>query len=404
VRTRDLASETVQSLTANKARSFLTILGIVVGISSVIVMVAIGNGTKASIEESIQSVGSNLLMVAPGGGQGGMGGAGGGLDSLTTEDAEAIADSVGGAAAVAPQASGSYPVVAGSNSSNVSVTGTTADYPRVRSVETPLGTWFSQSDAAASARVAVLGSTTSDDLFGEGSNPVGQRVRVNGEPFTVIGVTASKGSSGLQNTDDAVYVPLRTLQRYLTGDDSVSMISVEAASQEEMDLAEAGITSLLTVRHGLGAGEEPDFQVLSQQDLAETASTITGLLTVLLGSIAGISLLVGGIGIMNMMLTTVTERIREIGLRKAIGATRSDITSQFLAEAVALTMTGGVIGILAGWGVSAAIAALSTFQTSVTLSSVLLAVGVSTGIGILFGWYPARRAAKLNPIEALRYQ
>lgn len=401
---KDLVSETLQSLTANKARSFLTILGIVVGISSVIVMVAIGNGTKASIEQSIASAGSNLLMVMPGGNDTGMGGTASSAGTLSSVDAEAIGDSVAGVAAVAPQAAAGYPVVAGSANTNVSVTGTTADFPSVRSVETSMGTWFTENDDAASAKVAVLGPTTAEDLFGEGSNPVGQRIRINGEPFTVVGVTKAKGSSGMQNTDDAVYVPLRTLQRYLTGDDTVAIIYVEATSQEEMTAAQDGIEALLTARHGIAADAEPDFQVLSQQDLADTASTITGLLTVLLGSIAGISLLVGGIGIMNMMLTTVTERIREIGLRKAIGATRSDITSQFLAEAVALTVTGGIIGILIGWGVSSAISAFSTFETAITTSSVVLAVSVSTGIGVLFGWYPARRAAKLNPIDALRYQ
>ncbi len=401
---KDLVSETIQSLTANKARSFLTILGIVVGISSVIVMVAIGNGTKASIEQSIASAGSNLLMVMPGGSDTGMGGGSSSAGTLSSVDAEAIGDSVAGVAAVAPQAAAGYPVVAGSASTNVSVTGTTADFPSVRSVETSMGTWFTENDDAASAKVAVLGPTTAEDLFGEGSNPVGQRIRINGEPFTVVGVTKAKGSSGMQNTDDAVYIPLRTLQRYLTGDDTVAIIYVEATSQEEMTAAQDGIEALLTAQHGIAADAEPDFQVLSQQDLADTASTITGLLTVLLGSIAGISLLVGGIGIMNMMLTTVTERIREIGLRKAIGATRSDITSQFLAEAVALTVTGGIIGILFGWGVSSAISAFSTFETAITTSSVVLAVSVSTGIGVLFGWYPARRAARLNPIDALRYQ
>ncbi len=400
----DLASETILSLTANKVRSFLTVLGIVVGISSVIVMVAIGNGTKASIENSIASAGSNLLMVMPGGSDTGMGGGSSSAGTLSSVDAEVIGKDVAGVAAVAPQAAAGYPVVAGSANTNVSVTGTTADFPSVRSVETSMGTWFTENDDAASAKVAVLGPTTAEDLFGQGSNPVGQRIRINGEPFTVVGVTKAKGSSGMQNTDDAVYIPLRTLQRYLTGDDTVSIIYVEAASQQEMTAAQDGIEALLTARHGIAAGAEPDFQVLSQQDLADTASTITGLLTVLLGSIAGISLLVGGIGIMNMMLTTVTERIREIGLRKAIGATRSDITSQFLAEAVALTVTGGIIGILFGWGVSSAISAFSTFETAITSSSVVLAVSVSTGIGVLFGWYPARRAAKLNPIEALRYQ
>jgi putative ABC transport system permease protein len=397
MRIADLMSETFLSLGSNRARSFLTILGIVVGITSVIVMVSIGSGTKASIEESIQSVGSNLLMVSPTGG-----GPSGG--TMSVDDADSIRTDVPGIAAVAPAASGQYTVVAGANNADVAITGTTADYPQVRSVETSYGSWFAEADVADSSRVAVLGAQTAEDLFGEGSNPLGQRIRIGSTPFTVIGVAASKGSSGMSNSDEAVYVPIRTLQRYLTGSDDVSTIFVEAATQEGMDAAKTAIESLLLSRHDIANADEADFQVLSQSDLAETASSIATTLTLLLGSIAGISLVVGGIGIMNMMLTTVTERIREIGLRKAIGATRSDITSQFLAEAVALTVVGGVIGIALGWGLSAAIAAFSPLNTTVTAGSVLLAVGVATGIGLVFGYYPARRAAKLDPIEALRYQ
>jgi len=397
MRLRDLLGETLSSLTANRARSLLTVLGIVVGITAVIVMVAIGNGTKASIEDQINSLGSNLLTVSSSGG-------GIAAQPLSLEDAESIATDVPGIAAVAPTAAGQYTVIADANSTDVSVSGTTVEYASVRSIETSYGVWLTQDDVDGAKRVAVLGSATAEDLFGEGSVPVGQRIRIGGMPFTVVGVAAEKGSAGPISNDDAVYVPLKTLQRYLLGSDDLSSIYVEATDQEQMDDVQAGIESLLLSRHDIADAEEADFQVSSQEDLAETVSTITGMLTALLGSIAGISLVVGGIGIMNMMLTTVTERIREIGLRKAIGATRSDITSQFLAEAVALTVTGGLIGIAAGWGISAAVNALSTLNTTVTAGSVLLAVGVSTAIGLLFGYYPARRAAKLDPIEALRYQ
>lgn len=397
MRVRDLIGETLGSLTANRARSLLTILGIVVGISAVIVMVAIGNGTKASIEAQINSLGSNLLTVSSTGG-------GGSANPLSLEDAEAISEDVDGVASVAPVSTGQYTVVADSNSTAVAVTGATPEYAGVRSIETSFGTWITDDDVAGAKRVAVLGADTAEDLFGEGSVPVGQRIRIGGTPFTVVGVAAAKGSTGPISNDDAVYVPLKTLQLYLLGEDELSSIYVEAQTQEQMDEAQSAIESLLLSRHDISDSEEADFQVASQEDLSETVSSITSMLTALLGSIAGISLVVGGIGIMNMMLTTVTERIREIGLRKAIGATRADITSQFLAEAVALTVIGGLVGIGLGWGISAAIAALSTLDTAVTGGSVLLAVGVSTGIGLVFGYYPARRAAKLDPIEALRYQ
>ena len=393
---RDLTSETMLSLTANRARSFLTILGIVVGIMAVIVMVSIGNGTKASITKQIQSVGSNLLMVSPKA-------EGSGARNLTLADAEAIGR-VAGVGAVAPASMGQSAVVAESNSVNVSVTGATETFAGVRSIETSYGAWFSADDVARDSRVTVLGSKTAADLFGAGSNPVGQHVRIGGTQFTVVGVAASKGSSGIQNTDEAAYITLGAQQQYLSGKDALSIVYVQAASQDGMDSVKNGIENVLMSRHNINDTANVDFQVTSMADLAKTVDTITSLLTVVLGSIAGISLLVGGIGIMNMMLTNVTERIREIGLRKAIGATRTDITSQFLAEAVALTMVGGLIGIGLGWGISTAVSAFSTFEMSVTSGSVMLAFGVSTAIGLVFGYYPARRAAKLDPIEALRYQ
>lgn len=401
--------ETFLSLTANKGRSFLTILGIVVGITSVIVMVAFGQGTKVSIESNISSMGANLLTIMPGGQSAGrVGGSGGGFGmntkSLTVKDADAITAQVANIKSVAPVTSGQYQVSAEASNTNVSVSGTTASYPHIRNMTLQSGEWFSELQAENGSRVAVLGPTTAATLFGSVGNAMGRRIRVQGQPFTVIGVTVSKGSSGFTNSDDVVFVPFTTFQQHLSASTGVSSIYVEATSQDAMTQVQSDIDSLLLARHKISDSSSADFRIMNQADLASTLSTVTNTLTLLLGSIAGISLVVGGIGIMNMMLTTVTERIREIGLRKALGATRSALTSQFLAEAVALTVLGGVIGIALGWLISLGITQFSSFTASVSALSVLLAVGVSTGIGLLFGYYPARRAAKLDPIEALRYQ
>ncbi|NTU71377.1 MAG: FtsX-like permease family protein [Coriobacteriia bacterium] len=407
MRLKDLMAETFLSLTANKARSFLTVLGIVVGITSVIVMVAFGQGTKASIESNISSMGANLLTVSPGGQESrqiGGGGAGANTNSLTLKDVEAIRTQVAGVKRVAQTTQSSYQASAEASNTNVSVTGTTADYPLIRSVTVSNGSWFTTDQEDTGARVAVLGPTTAETLFGSVDAAIGQKMRVNAQPFTVIGVTESKGGSGMTNQDEAVYIPFDTFQQHLSKSTGVSTIYVEAESQDVMTQVEADMDELLLARHGISESGSADFRIMNQEDIASTLSTVTTTLTLLLGSIAGISLVVGGIGIMNMMLTTVTERIREIGLRKALGATRSDLTSQFLAEAVALTMLGGVIGIVLGWLIAFAITSFSSYNAEVSLLSVGIAVGVSTAIGIVFGYYPARRAAKLDPIEALRYQ
>ncbi|MDR3685907.1 MAG: ABC transporter permease [Coriobacteriia bacterium] len=405
---KDLLTETFLSLTANKARSFLTILGIVVGITSVIVMVAFGQGTKASIESSVSSMGANLLTISPGSASssriGGGFGQGASTNSITLKDVDAVRTQVKNVKAVAPITSTSLQVSAEASNTNVDITGTTSDFPTIRNYTVQYGVWFTDSQEGNSARVAVLGPDTASTLFGDAASAIGQRIRISGQPFTVIGVTTSKGSSGRDNQDAAVYVPFETFQAHLSKSTGVSSVYVEAASQDSMTQVEADITTLLLARHGIADSSNADFQIANQADIASTLSTITNTLTLLLGSIAGISLVVGGIGIMNMMLTTVTERIREIGLRKALGATRSDLTSQFLSEAIALTMLGGLIGIALGWAISWGITTFSSYSTTVSLYSVVLAVGVSTGIGIVFGYYPARRAAKLDPIEALRYQ
>jgi putative ABC transport system permease protein len=252
--------------------------------------------------------------------------------------------------------------------------------------------------------VAVLGPTTRDDLFGEGSSPIGEKIRINGMNFTVVGVTESKGGSGFSNQDDVIYIPVATMSTYFAGNESVSTISVKAVDQASMPLAQESVTELLLQRHKISDPMLADFSVMNQSDIVSMASSVTDTFTMLLASIAGISLLVGGIGIMNMMLTTVTERTREIGLRQAIGAQKSEIVTQFLGEAILLTLIGGLMGILLGYGAAKGISAFSGTATSVSWTSVGLAAGVSIAIGLVFGYYPARRAAQLNPIQALRYE
>lgn len=405
--TKDILKETYAALSSNKVRSGLTMLGIVIGISSVIAMVSIGQGAQSSIQASIQSIGANLVLVTPGTqrGPGVQVSAGrGSARTLTQEDADTVIKEVTLAKAVAPEISGRYQVTSKGKNTNTSVVGTVAAYPGVRNVEIDLGNFVTDQNIRSLSKVAVLGPTTRDDLFGEGVDPIGQVIRIKNIEFKVIGVTKVKGGSGFGSQDDMIFIPLSTAQRFLAGDSYVTTISVQAENSESMSEIQLQITDLLLARHRISDPALADFSTLNQADIVATASSVTGTFTILLAAVGGISLLVGGIGIMNMMLTTVTERTREIGLRKAIGAKRKDISLQFLAEAVMLTFIGGVIGVALGWGISSIINYFGIIQTSVSLSSVLLAFGVSAGIGIIFGYYPGRRAAGLNPIDALRYE
>ena len=403
----DLFEETFFAVFANKARSGLTILGIVIGIGSVIAMISIGQGTQASIEERIQSIGSNLLMIYPGAkfGSGGQVSTGrGSAQSLTQEDADAIEEGVVLIEAVAPEISKRYQVTARGTNTNTSVVGTVPSYLQVRNVEMGTGVFISEQNVKSLSKIAVLGPTTRDDLFGEDSNPIGQKIRINRVDFTVIGITKAKGGTGFGSQDDLIFIPIPTAQHFLSGDDYVSSINVQVEDEEFMTVVQEEITNLLLVRHNISDPQLADFSVMNQADILETISAVTGAFTIFLGAIAGISLIVGGIGIMNMMLTTVTERTREIGLRKAIGAKNRDISRQFLMEAVMLTFIGGIVGIFIGWLVSSGISKFAEITTTVSTWSIALAFGVSALIGIGFGYYPAKRAAELNPIEALRYE
>lgn len=410
MRSIDLFEETYTALSANKVRTSLTMLGIIIGIASVIAMTAIGTGAQSSIQASIQSIGSNLILVMPGAQrtQGYQVSAGRGASrTLITSDATAIAENISTAKAVAPDLSGRYQVTAKGTNTNTTVDGVTASYPGVRNVQLDSGDFISDENDKGIAKVAVLGPTARDDLFGTDADPasvIGQPIRIKGIQFTVIGITKSKGGSGFGSQDDMIFIPLTSVQRYLAGGDYLGTISIQAVDENSMTTLQNDVTDLLLTRHKISDPTLADFSVLNQADIVATASSVTGTFTLLLAAVAGISLVVGGIGIMNMMLTTVTERTREIGLRKAIGAKRKDINLQFLSEAIVLTFFGGAIGVGLGWVISFILSSLGILQAQVSLSSVLLAFGVSAAIGIVFGYYPARRASQLNPIEALRYE
>jgi putative ABC transport system permease protein len=398
----DIANETYRSLSANKARSGLTMLGIVIGIASVIAMVSIGNGAKASIQSSIEGLGSNLLTILPGivqPGRGIVSSGRGTAQTLKNEDIDVV-KSIDGVAAVSPEVSRRFQVVATGNNTNTTINGVVPDYMVVHNITLANGSFISENNQRSIGRQAVLGATVASDLFGE-EDPLGKTIRINKVNFNVVGVLAAKGGAGFSGPDDMIFVPLSTMQKILSGVDYLSTLAVSVTDKDKMSEVKELATNALLEKHRVA---EMDFSIISQEDILGTLTTVIDTFTIFLAAIASISLLVGGIGIMNMMLTTVTERTREIGLRKAIGAKRMDINLQFLAEAVMLTFIGGFLGIVLGWLVSFVVASTGLVATSVTLSSVLLAFGVSALIGIVFGYYPARRAGMLNPIDALRYE
>ncbi len=406
MKTKDILKETVSALSSNKARTSLTMLGIIIGIASVIAMTAIGQGAQKSVTDKIESMGANLIIVSPGSARsfGGPRESRGGAKTLTLDDAEAISSQVNNISEVVRIVSSQQQIVAKGTNTNTSIIGTENSYSIVMNIDMSEGVFISEQNLNKTSKVAVLGSTTKDDLFGENTiNVLGEKIRINGTEYTVVGVAEEKGGSGMTNSDDVVYIPYTTAQRYLTGNKYLSSINISAESSELSSVVQNDVTNILLLRHNKDE-DNADFYTMNQADMIETTSDIIGTFTILLAAIAGISLLVGGIGIMNMMLTTVTERTREIGLRKAIGAKKKDINNQFLVEATMLTVLGGVVGVILGWGVSFGIDYFGITETDVSIRSVLLAFGVSAFIGIVFGYYPARRASNLNPIEALRYE
>jgi putative ABC transport system permease protein len=399
--------EALESLSANKLRSMLTVLGIVIGVAAVIAMLSIGRGAQDAITSQIESIGTNLIFITPGStNEGGVASAPGSAGTLTTEDANALSQ-LPGVVAVAPEVDGRAQIVYLGQNANLRVVGTTSGYQSIRNLTLADGSFITDANQAAHSSVVVLGSAVAEQLFNSPEGGVGQRVTLNGLPFQVIGVLQSKGGTGFLNQDDQVFVPLSTAQlrlvgqRSFRGGDVVNTINVQADQPGDVTAVTNEITQTLTARHG-----SVDFSVTSQQDVLNTVTQATNVLTIFLGGIAGISLMVGGIGIMNIMLTTVSERTREIGLRKAVGARHIDILAQFLVESTVLSVIGGVIGVIFGWLIAMLMGHVqlggSAISPVVSPDSVLLATLFSMAVGLFFGIYPANRAAKLEPVDALR--
>jgi putative ABC transport system permease protein len=398
----------LRALSRNKMRTFLTCLGIIIGVAAVIAMVSIGAGARAAVESQFESMGTNLMFV--GGNWRNMGGArtqAGQFNRLTVDDAKAIGE-LPSVEAISPSVTTRAQLIYGNKNWNTMVQGTGEDYPLVRKWDIESGSFFDESMVRGGAKVCVIGADIKKNLFDEGEDPVGKTIRVSRVPFLVLGVFKSKGESGgFGSRDDFVCVPYTTALNRLSHEDHINSIDVSAVSPEKTTDAQNEITELLRIRHRTPEGGTDDFVVRNMAEIAEGAAEATGILTILLGSIASISLLVGGIGIMNIMLVSVTERIREIGIRMSIGARQRDILLQFLAEAIVLSLLGGILGIALGVGVSKLlkyIPIFSSITTMVSWTSVLLAFAFSGSVGIFFGFYPARKASKLDPIEALRYE
>ena len=395
----------LEALRRNALRSGLTALGIIIGVGAVIMMMAIGDGARQSIEARIRSAGSNLVIVTPGSAT--VGGARLGQGAMTTldaADAEALRE-VAGVVAVSPGVNTRGQVVASGGNWSTQIQGAGDELAAIRSWSLESGSFFSAADVTRAAKVAVLGAVVRDQVFGAGADPTGETVRISNQPFTVIGVLARKGQSAMgQDQDDTVIVPYTTVQKRLTGTTFLGTITISAADETQVAPVAQAVGAVLRQRHDLIAGQADDFTVRTLEEMASVMTSTTTTLSYLLASVAAVSLLVGGIGVTNIMLVSVTERTREIGLRMSLGARRSDVRRQFLAEALVLSLAGGLAGIALGIGASWALSAGLQWTTAVSMRAVTLSFGCAFAIGAFFGWVPARRAAALNPIEALRYE
>jgi putative ABC transport system permease protein len=395
----------LQALVRNKVRSMLTMLGIVIGVAAVIVTVAIGSGARVSVQQSINSLGSNLIVVQPGsvtstGARGGFGTA----STLTPADGMAIAQ-LPGVSAVSPAVTIRAQVVAGGNNWQTTVTGVAPSYTFIRSWPLASGTFISQADTDSSAKVAVLGQTVIANLFPNGANPIGATVLIKNVPYVVVGTLTAKGQSGVgQDQDDTIVIPYSSMLERLTGQTTLASMDVSADSSDTVDAVQAEVTQLLEARHRIVNGMPDDFMVRNLQDIANAAASTAAILQLLLAGVATVSLVVGGIGIMNIMLVSVTERTREIGLRLAVGARRSAILWQFLIEAVALSTAGGAIGVVFGTLGAVLVSVGAHWPAAVPLSAVLFSVAFSALVGVFFGYYPAAKASRLDPIVALRFE
>ena len=402
----------LRAIAANKTRSFLTALGIIIGIASVITMLAVGQGTKRSIQSSISEMGSNMIMISPGADmRGGVMQDASSMETLKMTDYENIKDECNYVTAVSPTVQSSGQFIFGNNNTPSSVYGVSQDYLEIRQLKVADGEMFTDADIKASAKVCILGQTVVDNLFPDGSDPIGKVVRFNSIPFRVVGVLKKKGYNSMgMDQDDLVLAPYTTVMKRILAQTYLQGIVCSAITEGVTDQATEEISSILRRNHKLKdatddfEGDEDDFTIRTQEEISSMMDTTTSMLTILLGCVAGISLIVGGIGIMNIMYVSVTERTREIGLRMSVGARGIDILNQFLIEAILLSLTGGVIGVLFGVGLSMAIKFLVNWPTYVQVWSIVMSFAVCTLTGIFFGWYPAKKAASLDPIEALRYE